>query len=136
MDLKKQLLEAIGDREYDTFSTCDDFRWDRNKHEAALQLKGEWPEGFTLTYKILHGVYDWTLRRTKRQVSLKEQLQEILKQIDDNKINAWDGPLQDTIPAVALSDFDDNDPESGDEKRPVIKYNGWYERLKQLTQIL
>lgn len=64
INLKEQLLKAIGEKNYYTFSTCNYPNWNREEHFEALRLKGQWPEGYNLSYQINHGVHDWTLLKT------------------------------------------------------------------------
>lgn len=62
---KEKLLSQIEGKEYITFSTCDFKNWDKDEHYSALKLAGEWPEGYTLSYKINYGVHDWTLLKNQ-----------------------------------------------------------------------
>ena len=59
----------------------------------------------------------------------KKELEEIIKQINENEINAWEDNLEGTSPVVIIDDFD-----KGVDKPDVIKYNGWLERLLKLTK--
>jgi hypothetical protein len=67
--MKEQLLKQIGGDNFLKFSTSDFPNWDVKKHYQCLQLQGTWPEGYTLSFTINHGVHDWVLLKTNVKYS-------------------------------------------------------------------
>jgi hypothetical protein len=70
--------------------------------------------------------------------AIKQELEAIIQDIEENKIRPWQGDNNDTLDAVALEEFDPYDEDTPDEDRdePNTKYNGWYERLLALRDSL
>lgn len=68
-------------------------------------------------------------------MNIKKELQEILKQIDENTVVAHDDCGENGIDAVVLEDFEPAGDGSESTDEPVT-YNSWYQRLKQLIEIL
>jgi hypothetical protein len=63
---------------------------------------------------------------------LKQTLAIIIAKINECGMGAWNADLENTIEAVALEDY------YGDveQDEPTVKYNGWYEDLERLKEIL
>lgn len=59
----------------------------------------------------------------------KHNLMEIISLIQDNEIGAWEHTLQNTSAAIVIEDFAESDENT-------IKYNGWFDKLKELADRL
>lgn len=73
-------------------------------------------------------------------MDIKKELKEIISLIEQNKTVGHNDAGEDGTDMVALQDFE---PTAEDSEGRVeagwvdgVKYNGWYERLKQLAEIL
>lgn len=67
-------------------------------------------------------------------LDLKKELSEILDMISENTVDAWEDDLEDTRQVVVLEDF--KKQIQGGDIIPDTKYNGWHERLTQLSKIV
>lgn len=92
--------------------------------------KGDIIGGRFKVSNIIPPIQDKVLIQKNRE--LKQTIHIIIEKINACGIGAWNADLESAIEAVACEDF------YGDteQEEPTIKYNGWYEDLLKLKEIL